>query len=172
MKLFGTITFFILTTALLTSACSTSKPNKSSQSGKYSPVSKDLYDTIAHLDSVFFNAFNTRNFDKLKTFISENLEFYHDLGGVTNYNQNMDAFKKTFESDRRVRRELVGGSLEVYPVKDYGAVETGTHRFYATEKGQQEQLSSEARFVQLWQQKDGRWQITRVISYGHREFLK
>ena len=135
-------------------------------------MSKDLYDTIAHLDSVFFNAFNTRNFDKLKALISENLEFYHDLGGVTNYNQNVDAFKKTFESDRRVRRELVRGTLEVYPIKEYGAVETGIHRFYATEKGQQEKLSSEAKFVQVWQNKDGAWKITRIISYGHQEYLK
>jgi hypothetical protein len=172
MKIFKTTTFFILTTTLLTSGCLISKTNKSNQLNIYSPVSKDLYDTIAHLDSVFFNAFNTRNLDELKTFISENLEFYHDLGGVSNYNQNMDAFKKTFESDRRVRRELVKGTLEVYPIKDYGAVETGTHRFYATEKGQLEKLSSEAKFVQLWQQKDGRWKITQIISYGHQEFLK
>ncbi len=172
MKILKSITFFILTITLLTSACSTSKINKSNPLNNYSPVSKDLYDTIAHLDSVFFNAFNTRNFDQLKTLISENLEFYHDLGGVTNYNQNMDAFKKTFESDRRVRRELVAGTLEVYPIKNYGAVETGTHRFYATEKGQQEKLSSEAKFVQLWQQENGGWKITRIISYGHQEFLK
>jgi ketosteroid isomerase-like protein len=172
MKRFQAITFFILSITILTSACSTTKSNKSSQSNNYSPVSIALYDTIAHLDSVFFSAFNTRNFDKLKTLISEDLEFYHDLGGVTNYNQNMDAFKKTFESGRSVRRELVKGTLEVYPIKDYGAVETGTHRFYATEKGQQETLSSEAKFVHLWQQKDGRWKITRIISYGHQEFLK
>ena len=137
-----------------------------------SPVSRDLYDTIAYLDSVFFNAFNTQNLGKLKTLLSENLEFYHDLGGVTNYIQNMDAFKKTFESDRRVRRKLVEGTLEVYPIKDYGAVETGIHRFYATEKGQQEKLSSEAKFVQVWQKKDGEWKITRIISYGHQEYLK
>jgi hypothetical protein len=172
MKIFKTITFFILTTTIFISACSTSKPNKSNQLNSYSPVSKDIYDTIAHLDSVFFSAFNTRNLDKLKTLIAHNLEFYHDLGGVTNYNQNVAAFKKTFESDRRVRRELVESTLEVYPIKDYGAVETGIHRFYATEKGQQEKLSSEAKFVQVWQKKDGGWKITRIISYGHQEYLK
>ena len=172
MKIFKTITFFILIITLLVSACSTSKTNKINQSNLYSPVSKDLYDTIAYLDSVFFNAFNTRNADKLKTLLSDNLEFFHDLGGVTNYSQNIDAFKKSFESERRVRRELVKGTLEVYPIKDYGAVETGTHRFYATEKGQQENLSSEAKFVQVWQKKDGVWKITRIISYGHQEYLK
>ena len=169
MKIFKTITFFILTVTLLVSACATSKTN---QLNNYSPVSKDLYDTIAHLDSVFFSAFNTHNLDQLKILISENLEFYHDLGGVTNYKQNVDAFKKTFESDRRVRRELVRGTLEIYPIKDYGAVETGLHRFYATEKGQPEKLSSEAKFVQVWQKKDGAWKITRIISYGHQEYLK
>jgi hypothetical protein len=172
MKTCKLILLFIVTITLLTSACSTSKTKKSNRFNSYSPISKDLYDTIAYLDSVFFNAFNTRDFDKLKTLVSENLEFYHDLGGVTNYNQNMEAFKKTFESDRTVRRERLEGTLEIYPIKDYGAVETGVHRFYATEKGQQEKLSSEAKFVQVWQKKDGEWKITRIISYGHQEYLK
>ena len=172
MKIFKAITFFILTTTILTSACSPSKNKLEAQAKGYSPVSKDLYDSIAYLDSVFFNAFNTRDLDKLKALLSENLEFYHDLGGVTNYHQNIDAFKKTFESDRGLRRKLVEGTLEVYPIKDYGAVETGIHRFYATEKGQQEKLSSEAKFVQVWQKKDGAWKITRIISYGHQEYLK
>lgn len=165
------VSFCILTTALITSSCLTSKNNLPNQTKTYSPVSKDLYDTIAHLDSLFFDAFNARDLDKIKIFVSEDLEFYHDLGGVTNYNQNMEAFKKTFESDRRVRRELVLGSLEVYPIKDYGALETGIHRFFAREKGQQEKLSSEAKFAQLWKKKDGKWEITRIISYGHQENL-
>ena len=173
MKIFKPISIIILAIALLAFACTTAKKTaKSNQSQNYSPVSKELYDTIAHWDSVFFNTFNSRNLDKLKTLLSENLEFYHDLGGVTNYDQNVEAFKKTFASDRTVRRELVESTLEVYPIKDYGAVETGTHRFYATEKGQEEKLSSEAKFVHVWQKKDGEWKISRIISYGHQEYLK
>ena len=172
MKIFKAITFLLLITAILTAACSTSQKKSEAQVSDYSPVSKELYDSIAYLDSVFFSAFNTRDIDKLKSLLSENLEFYHDLGGVTNYDQNVDAFKKNFEGERRVRRELAKSTLEVYPIKDFGAVETGIHRFYATEKGKQEQLSSEAKFVQLWQRKDGKWKITRIISYGHQEYLK
>jgi hypothetical protein len=172
MKIFRTLTFFFLFATVLNFACSTSKNNLGLKIKGYSPIYRELYDTIAYLDSFFFNAFNTRNLDKLEDLLANNLEFYHDLGGVTNYDQNIDAFKKTFESERRVRRELVRGTLEVYPIKDYGAVETGTHRFYATEKGQEEKLSSEAKFVQVWQKKDGVWKITRIISYGHEEFLK
>ena len=172
MKALNRIMIFILTITILGSACSTSKKNSRAEVRNYSPVSKDLYDSIAYFDSVFFNAFNTRSLEKLEPLLSENLEFYHDLGGVTNYNQNIDAFRKTFESDRMVRRELVRGTLEVYPIKDYGAVETGIHRFYATEKGQEEKLSSEAKFIHLWQQRDGEWKISRIISYGHQEYLK
>lgn len=172
MKIFRTLTFFFLITTVLNIACSTSKNNLCSQVKDYSPTSKELYDSIANLDSMFFNAFNTKHLDKLKPFLSDNLEFYHDLGGVTNYTQNIDAFKRSFKSERKLRRELVKGTLEVYPIQDYGAVETGIHRFYATEKGQMEKLSSEAKFVQVWQKNNGEWKITRIISYGHQEFLK
>ena len=172
MKKLKTPTLIILITTVLNFACSTSTNNPAVKEKAYSPVSQELYDRIANLDSMFFNAFNTKNLDLLKSLLDDSLEFYHDLGGVTNYTQNIDAFKKNFESERRVRRELVKGTLEVYPIKDYGALEKGTHRFYAAEKGQSEKLSSEAKFVQIWQEKNGIWKITRIISYGHEEFLK
>lgn len=171
MKICRTLTFFILITSVLITACKTSTNNPDTQVKNYSPVDRELYDSIAYLDSMFFNAFNTKDLDALEVFLSDSLEFYHDLGGVTNYTQNIDAFKRTFDSERKLRRELVKGSLEVYPIHDYGAVEMGIHRFYATEKGQQEKLSSEAKFVQVWQKKNGAWKITRIISYGHQEFL-
>jgi len=154
----------------MTAACVATK--KDSARNNASPGSTKLYDSIAHLDSAFFEAFNKQDISVLKGFLSEGLEFYHDMGGVTNYQQNIDAFEKTFLSDRKLRRELVKGSLEVYPIKDYGAVETGMHRFYVTEKGEKEQLSSEAKFVHLWQKIYGTWKITRIISYAHLEHLK
>jgi len=165
------IPFIILIITLLGIACSTPKPIRESISNT-SQSSDRLYDTIAHLDSAFFQAFNSRNLNELKLMISEDLEFYHDLGGVTNFAQNVEGFRKTFEKERRVRRELVLGSLEIHPIKGFGAIETGVHRFYAAEKGQIEKLSSEAKFVHVWQRKNKGWQITRIISYGHQEYLK
>ena len=56
------------------------------------------------------------------------------------------------------------GSLEVYPLKGYGAVEIGVHRFYhpgAPGDG------GEAKVITLWQYKDGAWKVSRVISYDH-----
>lgn len=162
------VVFFLL--LLITAACVVNKKNTAERNAV--SVSKGLYDTIAHLDSALFEAFNRRDLPALRVFFSEELEFYHDLGGVTNYIQNLNAFERTFLSERKLRRELVKSSLEVYPIKDFGAVETGVHRFYVTEKGQKEKLSSEAKFVHLWQKKNEEWKITRIISYAHRENLE
>jgi hypothetical protein len=159
----------LLLTVILISACSASKNISEGSLKIYQPESKELYDTIAFMDSILFDAFNTGNLDKIKTLFSDSLEFYHDLGGVTNYDQNMNSFKKSFGNERKVRRELIKGSLEVFPIKDYGAVEIGIHRFYGTESGHQEKLGSEAKFLMVWQKKNNNWKISRVVSYGHLE---
>lgn len=131
-----------------------------------------IYKVVAHLDSVLFSAFNNRNLDTLKVRFSKDLEFFHDEGGLTDYKHNIQAFDNSFKKERKVRRELVPGTLEVSPIKGYGALETGVHRFYATEKGEKEKLSSEAKFAMIWRQVNGTWKVTRVISYSHQEYIR
>ncbi len=63
------------------------------------------------------------------------------------------------------RRELVPGTLRVYPVKDFGAITQGVHRFCQFDDGSCEGM---AEFVMIWRQDGERWEITRVLSYGHR----
>lgn len=131
------------------------------------PEAKALYAEIARMDSALFTAFNNRDLEKLRTFFTGDLEFYHDLGGLSLYAKNMEAFKNMFKSEWKVRRELIPGSLEVYPIKGYGAIEIGTHRFFETGKDGKEHQTSTPKFLHVWQMKDGRWQISRVISYAH-----
>jgi hypothetical protein len=137
-----------------------------------SPDPKSLHRTILDLDSAMFTAFNTRDISTLRRLFAKDIEFYHDAGGLTNYEQNMKSFEETFKSERKVRRELIKNSVEISAIRGYGAVETGIHRFYATEIGKKEVLSSEAKFVTLWRFKDGVWQATKIISYSHQEYLK
>jgi Domain of unknown function (DUF4440) len=132
---------------------------------KDSLTNADLYKEIARMDSVLFDAFNTHNLDKLKTLFTEDLEFYHDLGGLTGYQKNMESFKNTFEKNNGLRRELVKGSLEVYPIPGYGAMEIGTHSFCHIENGKPD--CGTFKFVHIWQKKNGEWKISRVVSYGH-----
>jgi len=139
--------------------------NVSNAQPKKNSDNDGLYKEIAHMDSVLFEAFNAGNLDKLKTLFTEDLEFYHDLGGLTGYQKNMESFKNNFEKNNGLRRELVKGSLEVYPVKEYGAMEIGSHTFCHTENGKQD--CGTFKFVHIWQKKDGQWKISRVVSYGH-----
>jgi ketosteroid isomerase-like protein len=127
-----------------------------------------LFNEISHMDTVLFDAFNHRDLAKMKTLFTSDLEFYHDKVGVTNYQQNMDTYKQNFANPTSVRRELVEGSLEVYPIKDFGAVEIGTHRFYSSTAGQREKLTATAKFIHIWKKTNGEWKIARVISYDHR----
>lgn len=126
---------------------------------------QDIYKEIAGLDSILFNAFNSRNIEQFKTMFSEDLEFFHDKGGLTNYDHTINFLKTTAENKSQLRRELVKESLEVYPIPGYGAMEIGEHRFCHTENGKED--CGTFKFVHIWQNKNGQWKITRVVSYGH-----
>ena len=130
----------------------------------YKPDDKLLYDTIVSLDSIFFNYYNTCNVNlaKYAAFYSDSLEFYHDKGGFDPSKENI--VRRTKENIcGKITRELVPGSIEVYPIKDYGAVEMGLHKFHNhTEKEVTPPHAS--KFVIVWQHKNNEWKITRVIS--------
>jgi uncharacterized protein DUF4440 len=124
-----------------------------------------LYKEIADMDSVLFNAFNTRDIDLFKTLFTSDLEFYHDQGGLTNYEHTIDFLKTTSKNNTGLKRELVKGSLEVYPIPGYGAMEIGSHTFCHLENGKQD--CGTFKFVHIWQKKNNEWKISRVVSYGH-----
>ncbi|MBS1918081.1 MAG: nuclear transport factor 2 family protein [Bacteroidetes bacterium] len=131
----------------------------------HTSTNTELYNTIAHMDSVLFDAYNAHDINEIKKYFTEDLEFYHDKGGLSNYTENVTGFTQVFQNNKDIRRDLVPGTLEVYPVKNFGAMEIGEHRFCHTENGQQ--ICGTFKFAMIWQLKNGEWKISRVISYGH-----
>jgi ketosteroid isomerase-like protein len=129
-----------------------------------------LFDTIRDLDMQLFGAFNALDADGLDKFFTEDVEFYHDQGGLTRSREALvQTFRKKFsEKDSKLRRELIEGSLEVYPLSTYGAIETGKHRFFQTAGGQNEREATVSRFIHLWQKTDSGWKISRALSYDHK----
>lgn len=124
-----------------------------------------LFRTIAALDTAVFDAFNHCDLEKLGSFFTEDLEFYRGKTGLERSRQSLvEAVKKNICG--KVTRELVPGTLEVYPMEGYGAVEIGVHRFHHPGHDDTEP-AGEAKFIHLWQNKDGKWQITRVVSFDH-----
>ncbi len=156
---------FLIAAAFLISSIISAQNVQAQATQKH--VDQKLYNTILHMDSVCFDAYNNHDIQTLKKVFSENLEFYHDLGGLTNYEQNIQAFERIFVQNKvsGMKRELVKGSLEVYPIKDYGAIEVGVHRFTHMENGQQ--VVGLMKFLHVWQFKNNEWKITRIISYDH-----
>ncbi len=130
-----------------------------------SKSSDSLYKEIAHMDSVLFNAFNNRDLNKFKTLFTEDLEFYHDKGGLTTYSYTIESFKNTIARNDGLRRDLIKESLEVYPIKDFGAIEIGAHKFCHLENGKQD--CGTFKFVHVWKKIGNEWKISRVISYDH-----
>jgi CubicO group peptidase (beta-lactamase class C family) len=126
----------------------------------------NLYDTISGLDSIYTDAYNTKNIEKLKTLFSTELKFFQDSTGYADYAQHIKIFEEKFSRKKKMRRELLKESLEVYPVKNFGAIEIGIHNFYVREEGQTEKLDSRLNFVHVWQYKDGKWKIVQIISYS------
>ena len=142
--------------------CSSAKPDGYQLTKNYRPDDPALYDTIVHLDSVFFGAYNTcdRNFDQYASFYSDSIEFYHDQGGLSTSKQGILESTKKYVCGK-VERQLVAGSIEVYPIKGYGAIEMGLHWFHNRAEGSTGRVG---RFVVIWRKEPKGWKITRVVS--------
>jgi hypothetical protein len=149
----------VATFVLFIMACTATQKNNIGAE-QYKPDDKALYDSIVYLDSVLFEAYNTCKLDRFEKYISENIEFYHDKGGLsTSKKELIDALKNNICG--KVTRELVKGSIEVYPIAKYGAVQMGSHRFHNILENS---TSRAGKFVHTWHRENGEWKITRIIS--------
>ena len=140
------------------------------------PDGAGLAASVQSADSELFDLFFTGcDPEKLRTMVTDTLEFYHDKGGlvatsgaqfVAEYATNCEARKAP--DAWRSRRALVVDSLHVDPVPGFGAMEAGEHLFYERQGDGPEKLVGKAAFAMVWQWADGRWKLHRVLSYAHK----
>lgn len=138
----------------------------------------ELYKTLQSKDSILFDAaFNRCDPDTLESIFTEDFEFYHDKGGLTD---SRDAFLQPLRDNCAERdpsapqyskRILIKGSLEVYPMYKngelYGAIQHGVHRFEFLNNQNEYQRGDIAKFTHVWVLQDGRWKVKRELSYDH-----
>lgn len=122
-----------------------------------------LYDTIIKMDSILFHGFNTCDLEQFGAFFADDVEFYHDKGGLQTSKAAVIAATKKNICGKNITRELVKSSAHVYPVPGFGAIQEGQHQFLHNGKPEGHPM----KFLQIWRLKDGVWQITRVVSYDH-----
>lgn len=158
---------FLLTTTILIAGVLTADSQDADQAAekKKKATSGELFETVARLDKTVFEAFNAHDVDRLMSMFADDLEFYDDGGGLDDYRKTKEGFVQLFASTPDIRRELVPGTLEVYPLKDHGAMEVGEHRFCHVENGKQD--CGVMKFAMVWRKTGDGWKLSRVLSYAH-----
>jgi ketosteroid isomerase-like protein len=137
---------------------------------------RQQFDEVVAADQALFSAFFDRcDTAALATMVTDDFEMFHDKNGFTakSGKEFLDAIsgtcarQKTGE-DYRARREVVAGSLKVYPLNNYGAIEVGVHRFFQLSPGKPEKLVEVSQFTHVWKKEESGWKLSRVLSYDHR----
>ncbi|SMC84735.1 nuclear transport factor 2 family protein [Cellulophaga tyrosinoxydans] len=127
----------------------------------YVPINQEIYDTIVALDKTYFDAYNSCDMETQAALYDDDLEFFHDKGGLsTSKPELLMALQNNICN--KVTRTLLEGSIEVYPINNYGAIEIGYHKFYNNEEP--DAISKPSKFIVIWKQGIEKWTITKVIS--------
>lgn len=133
----------------------------------------ELYKTAKKLDSLIFDiGFNKCDLSHYDSIISDDLEFYHDKGGITSGKQAFTASIRynICSGPNKVKRELDPNSMKVYPLYNntilYAFIQEAKHEFSEFSNGKWIK-GSHARFTILWILDDKKWKMKRVLSYDH-----
>lgn len=138
------------------------------------PDTSKLYKDIKAGDSLIFDiGFNTCNLAPYNDIFVDDFRFYHDKGGITSgkaaFIQDMQ--NGICKQENKLDRQLVPNTLKVFPLYNngvlYGAIESGEHAFFSTEKGKARYQTGAARFTIVWLLVDGKWKATEALSYDH-----
>jgi hypothetical protein len=128
-----------------------------------------LVDKMKVFDTQLFESFNhcqdPKELAKHASCFSTDVEFYHDNGGVTWDRETMISMTKK-NACGNYTRKLVAGSLKVHSIKEFGAITEGVHIFC---QDKTQKCEGKAKFVMIWRNTNDKWEVTRVLSYGHSE---
>ena len=126
----------------------------------------ELRDVILKQDSLFWIAYNTCDVDKMVSFLTDDLEFYHDKGGLTS---GLDIFTKQLKTglcspqQQPITRKAIEEKIKVFPLSNYGAIISGDHLFHIDGT-----IDSRAKFTHVWKFENNAWKMSRVLSYNHQ----
>ncbi len=139
----------------------------------FAQQSGELYDEIRTIDSLYFAAQNACDQEQYASYLSEDFEFFHDKGGFTASKddelEDMAIFCGEEQRSRQpLRRQRKEGTLRVYPMDNYGALQFCDHTFHLQINDGTEKVVGQGKMTALWKRIDGRWKLTRVISYDHQ----
>lgn len=127
----------------------------------------ELFSILKAKDNQLFEVgFNQCNLKQVEKLVVDDIEFYHDIDGITTSKKEfLNSIKNNLCSSgkNKIRRVLDEASLEVFPLykngKLYGAIQNGVHSFGQTK----------ANYSHVWLIKNKKWKLSRVLSYNHHK---
>jgi ketosteroid isomerase-like protein len=131
-----------------------------------------LFEQVASMDSKVFAAYNRCDLDAFASFLADDVEFYHDKGGLMRGKQAVvDAVKANICG--KTRRDVVPGTMEVHRMDSFGALQMGSHWFCDMKLPACDGKSGGVgKYIHLWQHNGDTWKLTRVVSYDHAPAMK
>lgn len=134
-----------------------------------------LRQEVEAADRALFSAvFDSCNADAVGAMITDDFEFFHDKWGQIA--KSKEDFVKLIRgscerqrqgTDFKAKRQLIQASSTVSPMRDFGALHTGSHAFFKIEANGQLIPTEHGKFIHLWRLVSGRWLLARAISYDH-----
>lgn len=130
-------------------------------------------------DAAYWKSYNTCDYPAMDALTAENVEFYHDQGGITNGRAALTAsVRKNICGNPNVKIGRVAQDSDVHTYllnrgpDVYGAVVTGRHVFTQAQNGAAPVPVGEALFTQLWVRENKEWKLSRVLSYEHKPLAR
>jgi hypothetical protein len=135
----------------------------------------ELFLELQKMDAVLFEeGINNCSKDAMEVAVGDDLEFFHDKGGLSKGKAEFIASFMTnmCNANKKPIRKLVPGSMTVFPLRKngtlYGAIQKGEHEFFIKEPGKELYKTEVAQFTHVWLKEDSGWKVTRVLSYDHK----
>lgn len=173
-KLLGALLSIAALSATLSAPLSAQAEEHPVVAGPTTPQS--LIEEISAADRRLFEAvFNRCDLNASQGLVTDDFEFYHDKWGKTADSgaeflksiRDMCEGRKTGRNIQ-ARRELIADSVRIFPLNNFGAIQTGTHKFYGLPPGKAPVLRETGQFTHVWQKVSGQWKLARVLSYDHQ----
>lgn len=139
-------------------------------------IQADIQADIHAADAAYWQAYNNCDYKALNALTAEDVEFYHDLGGITRGRADLTGSVRDHicsHVDASIRRDAAPQETQTFLLRRgndvYAALVTGQHHFVRVMKANGAAVPTEdARFSALWLKQDKGWKLSRVISYDHQ----
>lgn len=135
-----------------------------------------IEEEVAVAYAAYWKAYNSCDYAALDALTAEDVEFYHDKGGIINGRAELtNSVRNNICGNPSVaiRRDASAKDAQTFLLSRgpevYGALVSGQHKFFMVPKaGGAEAPDGTARFSMLWLHKDKAWKLARVVSYDHQ----